>query len=342
MNKKLFFISLCFLLSAYLPAYAENGQALSALKAEAEKIPEIEIPQFPEPEAVSVNDTQEQQIKNADNTGSSLIENHNDNTENNETNAIDAEVQAQTMRMADPELTRLSGEELFQYLHAKVQPPYTNQIHSYSEAKSYMYGVADNQGCNGGAGILTFYSQICAPGSSYRGDDYKEQGDANQDGFIDNYINAEHIWPQSFFGKQLPMVADLHHLQSTYGTPNNRRSNFKFAYVRPEEAYYSTSSGSRSGKAKYEPCDAVKGNVARSMLYFITRYYDRNIRQKMNYQSFWTDNVEMFLKWNRQDPPDDREIERNNRIEKFQGNRNPFVDDYTLADRIGASVWKSH
>ena len=78
------------------------------------------------------------------------------------------------------------------------------------------------------------------------------------------------------------------------------------------------------------------------MLYFITRYYDRNIRQKMNYQSFWTDNVEMFLKWNRQDPPDAREIERNNRIEKFQGNRNPFVDDYTLADRIGASVWKSH
>ena len=343
MIKKLFFITLCFAMSSYLPAYAENGTAMSELKSEAEKNHEMEMPKLPIPEKASIEIIKEQQIVIVqDDTPKELTETDNSNIENDETNAIAAETQAQDMRMADPEITRLSGEELFQYLHAKVQPPYTNQIHSYSEAKSYMYGVADNQGCNGGAGILTFYSQICAPGSSYRGDAYKEQGDANKDGVIDNYINAEHIWPQSFFGKLLPMVADLHHLQSTYGTPNNRRSNFKFAYVRPEEASYSTSSGSRGGKAKYEPCDAVKGNVARSMLYFITRYYDRNIRQKMHYQSFWTDNVEMFLQWNRQDPPDAREMERNNRIEKFQGNRNPFVDDYTLADKIGASVWKSH
>ena len=269
--------------------------------------------------------------------------------ENAATNAI--QPNEKTEEMANDEETRsiarqvpgtagLSGEQLFQYLHKYVSQGY--KTHGYSEAKSYMYGTADNQGCDGQAGILTFYSQVCAPGTSSRGDDYKERGDANGDGVVDNYINAEHIWPQSFFGKRTPMVSDLHHLQSTYGTPNNRRSNYKFGTVAYNEVKYSTKSGSKLGKNKYEPCDAVKGNVARSVLYFVTKYYDGNIKQKMDYNSFWTQNINLFLQWNRQDPPDAREMERNNRIEKFQGNRNPFVDDYTLADRIGATVFASH
>ena len=248
---------------------------------------------------------------------------------------------AEGKKTLNEDMSGLSGEELFQYLHEYTKPQ--KQIHNYTDAKSYMYSTADNQGCGSEEhGILTFYSQVCAPGSSKNGYEYHENGDENGDGVIDKYINAEHIWPQSFFGKQLPMVSDLHHLQSTFGTPNNRRSNFRFGYVSTKEAKYSTISGTRGTSGKYEPCDAVKGNVARSMLYFVTRYYDKNIRQKMDYKSFWTDNVEMFLEWNRQDPPDAREIERNSRIEQLQGNRNPYIDDYTLADKVGAEVFASH
>jgi len=235
--------------------------------------------------------------------------------------------------------SNLSGEELFQYLH-KV----TNQAktHSYNQAKDYMYGTADNFLCDGSKnGILTFYSQICSFGTSSSGNSYKEKGDQNNDGVVDTYINAEHLWPQSFFGKQTPMVSDLHHLQSTFGTPNNRRSNYKFCEV-TGNVKYSTSAGSKLGGGCYEPADAVKGNVARSILYFVTRYYDRNIKQNMNYKDFWTNDIDMFLKWNRQDPPDQREMDRNGLIEQFQGNRNPYVDDYTLADKVGASVFKSH
>lgn len=254
---------------------------------------------------------------------------------------VSAPVIIEEKKALPADVYRLSGEELFQYLHKYTVP--MKHINNYTDAKSYMYGIADNQGCDGiEHGILTFYSQVCAPGNSRRGDDYKENGDENKDGVIDKYINAEHIWPQSFFGKQLPMVSDLHHLQSTFGTPNNRRSNFKFGYVSQADARYSTASGTRGTGGRYEPCDAVKGNVARSVLYFVTRYYDKDIRQKVDYRSFWTDNINMFLQWNRQDPPDAREIERNNRIELFQGNRNPYVDDYTLADRVGAEVFASH
>ena len=235
--------------------------------------------------------------------------------------------------------TALIGEQLFQELHnalasAKAIVP------SYKQAKAYMYSKADNTGCNGGPGIMTFYSEVCAPGSSDNGNDYHEQGDQNGDGIVDKIVNAEHIWPQSYFNSALPMVSDLHQLASTFETPNGRRANLRFAKV--SNATYSTSCGSKLGKEGFEPCDPEKGDVARAMLYFVVRYYDRSIRQGMNYNDFWTSRVPMLLEWNRQDPPDTNERRRNDLIAQFQGNRNPFVDDPSLADQIGADVFAAH
>jgi len=233
----------------------------------------------------------------------------------------------------------LTGEQLFQQLHNDLAG-LKAVVPSYKQAKAYMYSKADNIGCNGGPGIMTFYSEVCAPGSSDNGNDYHEQGDQNGDGIVDKIVNAEHIWPQSYFNSALPMVSDLHQLASTFETPNGRRANLRFAKV--SNATYSTSCGSKLGKEGFEPCDPEKGNVARAMLYFIVRYYDRGIRQGMNYNDFWTSRVPMLLEWNRQDPPDANELRRNDLIAQFQGNRNPFVDDPSLADKIGAAVFASH
>ena len=235
---------------------------------------------------------------------------------------------------------RLDGEALFQQLHRQAQP---KNPHSYNSAKGHMYGTVDQINCQGKRGIYTFYSLICAYGNGEDGNSYHERGDQNGDGVVDKIVNAEHLWPQSFFGKANPMVADLHHIQSTFSTPNGRRSNYRFCET--PSAKYSTRAGSKlsaSGDC-FEPADYVKGNVARAMLYFVTVYYDKNIRQgDCNYQKFWTDNVDMFLKWNRQDPPDEIEKYRNEMIYQYQGNRNPYVDDYTLADKVGAEVFKKH
>jgi endonuclease I len=38
--------------------------------------------------------------------------------------------------------------------------------------------------------------------------------------------------------------------------------------------------------------------------------------------------------WNRKDPPDDHERERNARIEAHEGVRNPFIDHPEFVDRI--------
>jgi len=233
----------------------------------------------------------------------------------------------------------LSGEQLFQELHRSVIPAHTAPS-GYKQAKAYMYSKADNITCDGGPGILTFYSDVCVRGSSDNGNDYSENGDQNRDGTVDTFINAEHIWPQGYFNSAMPMVSDIHQLASTLYTPNSRRGNSKFAVV--SRADYKTSCGSKLGPEGFEPCDPDKGNVARAMLYFITRYYDQDIRQGMNYADFWTNRVRMFLDWNRQDPPDAAEVRRNDLVESFQGNRNPYIDNPKLADQVGASVFASH
>lgn len=230
----------------------------------------------------------------------------------------------------------LSGEELFQALHAAVP----KRDIPYSSAKAYMYSKADNVICNGAPGIITFYSRICVNGASANGNDYPELTDLNGDGVVDKIVNAEHIWPQSYFKSALPMVSDLFNLGATFATPNSRRGNSRFAVV--SNPAYSTSCGSKSGKEGFEPCDPTKGNVARSVLYFVLAYHDRSIRQGMDYNEFWVKQVPMFLEWSRQDPPDAAEKLRNDLVEQFQGNRNPFIDNPALADRIGAQIFASH
>ena len=43
---------------------------------------------------------------------------------------------------------------------------------------------------------------------------------------------------------------------------------------------------------------------------------------------------EMLLQWCRQDPVSQKEIDRNNVVEQYQGNRNPFVDFPELAEYV--------
>ncbi|MBI2362043.1 MAG: endonuclease, partial [Elusimicrobia bacterium] len=102
------------------------------------------------------------------------------------------------------------------------------------------------------------------------------------------------------------------------------------------KAEYHNAYGAKMGGGLFEPPDSAKGRVARSMLYFFVRYGDQAIMPPGVANHFWNSRIEMFLRWNRQFPPTQFERNRNGVVESFQGNRNPFVDDPSLADRIGA------
>ncbi|MEL4307658.1 endonuclease I family protein [Joostella sp. CR20] len=127
-------------------------------------------------------------------------------------------------------------------------------------------------------------------------------------------FNTEHVYPQSLI--ENTAKGDLHHLRVCDQSINSQRSNNKFV------------DGSGAYELKYKswfPGDEWKGDVARMIMYLNLRY-NESIKD--------VGSIELFLKWNAEDPVSTFEINRNNKIEKIQGNRNPFIDNPFLATII--------
>ncbi len=213
----------------------------------------------------------------------------------------------------------------------------------YDESRRRMFSSVDNVTVGAMRGVVAVYSQVFVTGSGGSGGQYRERGDQNGDDYIDDRgMNAEHIWPQSYFKKRGPMRSDMHNLTPAFIHPNSVRGRLPFTEVSPGEADYRTNAGARRGNGGFEPPDAVKGRVARSMLYFYARYLGYNILPRSAVNDFWNRRIEMLLRWSRDFPPDAFERRRNDLVEEVQGNRNPFVDDPSLADRIGPEALRMY
>ena len=207
--------------------------------------------------------------------------------------------------------------------------------HEYRDASQYLFSHADNHTLNGVRGVADAYSGLFIPGTSADGQDYTETGDKTHDGWSRaQRMNVEHVFPQSLFKQDLPMRSDLHHLMATFEHPNGMRGSYPFGVVdgAPD---YRNDAGAKRGDRRFEPPDFTKGRVARAMLYFYARYKNEPFFRTERVAAFWNDQVETMLDWNRRFPPTVEERTRNDQVEAFQGNRNPFVDDPGLAERIG-------
>jgi hypothetical protein len=144
-------------------------------------------------------------------------------------------------------------------------------------------------------------------------------------------FNTEHTWPQSNFNEAEPMKSDLYHLYPTDITANSIRANFPFGKAVTNITWQVGGSKlgfNNLGQQVFEPRDVHKGDVSRSMFYFITRY-------PVNYGGFFTQTQEnVFREWNKFDPVGVIESNRNNAIALLQLKRNPFIDHPEFADRI--------
>lgn len=152
--------------------------------------------------------------------------------------------------------------------------------------------------------------------------------------------NREHSIPQSLFNSLSPMVSDIHHILPTDGKVNGYRSNYPYGKV--ANPTLTTKNGSKLGANSsagfsgtvFEPINEFKGDVARVLLYFVTRYQTRlsgfetgNILNPGNVNKGLTDwELNLMLQWNAQDPVSEREIIRNNAAYVYQNNRNPYID----------------
>lgn len=196
--------------------------------------------------------------------------------------------------------------------------------------------------------ILDIYSE-----NPTGADPYKYTPGTNQCGTYSvegNCYNREHIVPQSLFSEASPMVSDIHFIRATDGKVNGMRSNYPFGKV--GTATFTSKNGSKLGNSTssgysgtvFEPINEFKGDVARMIFYFVTRYQSKlstfssgNMLGSSAYPGLQTWELNVLLAWHNQDPVSQAEINRNNASYTFQGNRNPFIDNPGYVDLIWGS-----
>lgn len=140
-------------------------------------------------------------------------------------------------------------------------------------------------------------------------------------------VNVEHTWPQSRGADDEPARSDLHHLFAVDAAANSSRGNLEFCEV--VDAITFDEGGSlrgedSAGRDCFEPRAPHKGNVARALFYFAVVYN----------HTISTAEEPALRAWMTDDPVDEAELARNAAIQRYQRFRNPFVDDYTLVERI--------
>ncbi|MGW8784103.1 endonuclease I family protein [Streptomyces sp. NPDC055796] len=160
----------------------------------------------------------------------------------------------------------------------------------------------------------------------------RSQSKSTNGGGVNDW-NREHVWAKSHgdFGTATGPGTDLHHLRPEDVTVNSTRGNKDFDMGGSPVA---EAPGSFTDSNSFEPRDAVKGDVARMLLYMAVRYdggdgfANLEVNDKVdNGSAPAIGRISVLKQWNQQDPPDAFEQRRNQVIyDQFQHNRNPFID----------------
>jgi predicted extracellular nuclease/endonuclease I len=154
-----------------------------------------------------------------------------------------------------------------------------------------------------------------------------------------NDWNREHVWAQSHgnFGTVVGPGTDIHHLKPTDASVNSSRGNLDFDNG---GTFHSECTQCKFDGDSWEAPDRVKGDIARMLMYMAVRYegngeIDLELVNYTGTTGALHGKLSTLLQWHAQDPVDAFEMRRNNVIyEKYQGNRNPFIDHPEYATMI--------
>lgn len=213
----------------------------------------------------------------------------------------------------------LKGEALKIGLHNIIKGhktfAYNSNINSYMKEYDAVYGNSNQ--------INLIYTGAANKGTSF---------------------NKEHVWAKSHgdFGTGQGPGSDLHNLRPCYNNLNSTRGSLDFAEGGSEISNYPKNYKTSS---TFEPRDDFKGDVARTIFYMATRYEgnesnypDLELESPSNTSRYLDlskgakgvhGDFDDLYKWatSGEDPVDNYEVNRNNIIyDKYQHNRNPFVD----------------
>lgn len=153
-------------------------------------------------------------------------------------------------------------------------------------------------------------------------------------------VEIEHIYPTTAMLEQtgcnsrmqcreqgnkqfIKMEADMHNMYPVMQDILMPGRKPVFGEIKGEYWKFNDCDYERSG-GMVEPRPVARGNVARALLYMHLKYGVEIEPATM----------QTIKHWNREDPPSKQEKLRNDRIEALQGQRNPYIDNPSLADRI--------
>lgn len=154
--------------------------------------------------------------------------------------------------------------------------------------------------------------------------------------------NREHVWPCSKMQLTDEMrpdastrnhTSDLHNLRAACPTVNGYHNDKYYGAENAEGIMYPNVTSGIAGKHNFT--GDFRGDVARIMFYMYIRYDGLKLTDNIeNADKTSMGKLSLFLEWHEDDPVDNFEIQRNNRIYAYQGNRNPFIDYPEYVDRI--------
>ena len=133
------------------------------------------------------------------------------------------------------------------------------------------------------------------------------------------------------------MQADLYNLQPAIGEVNGLRSNYQIAIIKGESRKFGKCDIEIQSK-KVEPSEKIRGDIARTYMYMEQNY--------PKYINFNNSIKNLINKWDVDDPVDDWECLRADKIYKIQGNLNHIIHERCKKNKdankvINAKIKKS-
>ncbi|WP_396181450.1 endonuclease [Flavobacterium sp.] len=145
------------------------------------------------------------------------------------------------------------------------------------------------------------------------------------------------MWTTTSAAATVDGVSDAHHIRAVNGQENSSRNNKNYGNVNTATVY----AGATGSQGSW------RGDVARACFYMAVRFIGLNVVNGDPSENNGTNpsgnigDLATLLSWTASDPRDDFEMNRNNYIQTWQHNRNPFIDHPLLANYIFGSQFGS-
>jgi endonuclease I len=237
-------------------------------------------------------------------------------------------------------LEGLSGVALKEALQEIIANPSEVHLHSYADMWDIIR-VADTNPLNSGE-IWDMYLEVPMSkidqqnGSSIVGKWNREhifcQSRGGFDVALGDYADGISIWNNTSAAATVDGVSDAHHIRAENGQENSSRNNKNYGTVNSPTVY----AGPVGTQGSWH------GDVARACFYMAVRFNGLNVlngdpSEYLPSTSTSSGNIgdlATLLAWNVSDARDDFEMNRNNYVQTWQNNRNPFIDYPLLANYI--------